>query len=76
MGSVKLTRFKLPHVALRVKFSKWKKEIDLFIRNVRGNLFQNRIYIESLFYILIHDIPPLPERNITKYLELNHIDLA
>jgi hypothetical protein len=76
MGSVKLTRFKLPHVALSVKFSKWKKEIDLFIRNVRGNLFQNRIYIESLFYILIHDIPPLPERNITKYLELNHIDLA
>jgi uncharacterized membrane protein YcfT len=42
-------------VALSVKLSKWKKEIDFFIRNVRGNLFQNRIYIESLFYILIRD---------------------
>jgi hypothetical protein len=72
MGSIQLTRFKLPASTLGIKLLKREKQVDLFIWYMMRNFLQNRIEVEPLFGI---HIPPLLG-GILPYLELNHINLV
>jgi hypothetical protein len=72
MGSIELTRFKLPASTLDVKLLKWKEQINFFIWCGMRNFFPKKIEVEPLFCI---HIPPLLG-GILPYLELNHIDLT
>ena len=72
MGSIELTRFKLPVSTLSVKLLKWEEQVNFFIWYVMRNFFQNRIEVESLFGI---HIPPFLG-GILPYSESNHINLT
>ena len=72
MGSIELTRFKLPVSTLSVKLLKWEEQVNFFIWYVMRNFFQNRIEVESLFGI---HIPPFLG-GILPYLESNHMNLT
>ena len=70
MGSIQLTRFKLPASTLGAELLKRKEQVNFFIWYVMRNCFQNRIEVEPLLGI---HIPPLLG-GILPYLELNHIN--
>jgi hypothetical protein len=70
MGSIQLTRFKLPASTLGVKLLKREEQVNFFIWYVMRNFFQKRIEVEPLSGI---HIPPFLG-GILPYLELNHIN--
>jgi hypothetical protein len=70
MGSVQLTRLKLPASTLGVKLLEREEQVNFFIWYVMRNFSQNRIEVEPLSGI---HIPPLLG-GILPYLELNHIN--